>query len=565
MYKLTFGTPEKHVPTRYCKGLNYREAPVSFDISKISFHETARGCRIEYPLCDGEQIFGFGLQLKGFNQTGKKKRLCVNADPITNSGDSHAPVPFYVTNKGYGIYVDTARYAEFYCGKKRRSVIPETDNDIAVSTEELYKSRVGGTMDMVIEIPFAKGVDIYIFEGGNITDIVSQYNMFSGGGCTAPRWALGPIYRCYSRYSEKEVLETAEYFIDNDIPCSTIGLEPGWHTKAYSCSYIWNEALYPNYKRTVDTLIKKGFHINLWEHAFVNPLSHMYRDLEKYSGEFDVWNGLVPDFSIDEARRIFAEYHRKYLVDMGIDGFKLDECDSSDHTGGWSFPNCSVFPSGMDGEQYHSLFGTLYMQAILEALGDTPTLSAVRNAGALASSYPFVLYSDLYDHKDFIRGVVNAGFSGLLWTPEVRDAVSREDFIRRLQTNIFSVQCLINAWYSEKAPWLAWDCEDEVRDLLKLRMSLIPMLTEALEKYKTTGRPPVRALVSDYTSDSKTYAIDDEYIFCDLIVAPMVAGEKSRRVYLPEGKWRDFFTKEPCESGFFTVETEGIPVYERIL
>ena len=75
------------------------------------------------------------------------------------------------------------------------------------------------------------------------------------------------------------------------------------------------------------------------------------------------------------------------LIDNGVDGFKLDECDGSDLTGGWSFPNMSKFPSGLDGEQYHSLFGILYMQTLLEALGGIPTLSEVRNAGALAASY----------------------------------------------------------------------------------------------------------------------------------------------------------------------------------
>ena len=61
------------------------------------------------------------------------------------------------------------------------------------------------------------------------------------------------------------------------------------------------------------------------------------------------------------------------------------------------------------------------------------TYGLVRNTGALAAPYPYVLYSDLYDHREFIRGVVNMGFSGLLWTPELRDATSTEDLVRRLQ------------------------------------------------------------------------------------------------------------------------------------
>ena len=256
------------------------------------------------------------------------------------------------------------------------------------------------------------------------------------------------------------------------------------------------------------------------------------------------------------------------LVDAGVDGFKLDECDSSDNTGSWSFPLTSEFPSGLDGEQYHSLFGTLYCQTIMQALGDTKTLSEVRNLGALASSYPFVIYSDLYDHKDFIRGVAQSGFSGILWTPEVRDAKSKEELIRRLQAVVFSSQCLINAWYCEKAPWAQLDCEDEVRGLLKLRESLVPMLKKSFDLYRDTGKPPVRGLVMDYTDDPETFNIDDEYMFCeDLLVAPIAANTgDEREVYLPVAdEWVDYFTGEKVQSGRIKVNTKGIPVYRRVV
>ena len=136
-----------------------------------------------------------------------------------------------------------------------------------------------------------------------------------------------------------------------------MGHEPGWNSKIYSCFYLWNPELYPDPKETVKSLYDAGYHVNLWKHAFVNRESPIYGRLKKYSGNHTVWNGLVPDFSFDIAREIFAKQHNEN-IDFGIiDGCKLDECDSSDYTGGWSFPDCSVFPSGMDGEQYHALYG----------------------------------------------------------------------------------------------------------------------------------------------------------------------------------------------------------------
>lgn len=567
MKKITFGKPEAIVPSKFCKNFNYTETAVRYPVEMISFCETGDGCRMELPLAGDEEVYGFGLQLKGIRHKGRNLQLRVNADPLSYTGDSHAPVPFFVTTKGYGIYIDTARYINVCCGyikKKNRTQISQ--KNVMTSTEELYhKSNAGEPSVMTIDIPSAKGVDIYVFEGDTITDIVSQYNMLSGGGCRVPEWGLGVLYRCYAKYTGDEVVKTAKYFREKDIPCDIIGLEPGWQSDSYSCSYVWNKELYPNYKKTVQELLDMGFHINLWEHAFVCANSPIYSSLFEHSGNYEVWQGLVPDFADEKAAAIFADYHRDTLVALGIDGFKLDECDGSDFTGDWSFPKCAEFPSGMDGEQYHSMFGVLYMQAIIKALDKTPTLSEVRNAGALSASYPFVLYSDLYDHKDFIRGMCSAGFSGLLWTPEVRDAKSKIDFIRRLQSNVFSVQCVINAWYCEKMPWLAFDCEDEVQELLNVRERLVPMLKKSFEEYWKTGKPPVRALVSDYTADRETYLIEDEYIFCDtLIVAPMTAEEATRKVYLPKGSWVDYWSREKVDAGWFEVETDNIPVYEKV-
>lgn len=486
----------------------------------------------------------------------------VNADPVAETGDSHAPVPFFVSNKGYGIYIDTARYAEidfgrYYVNTPRGQAVKK----LVRSMDDLYETKTLTDKAVItVQIPVAKGVDVYIIEGDNITEVVSQYNMASGGGCNPPEWALGTIYRCFAAYSQEEVLNTAKYFKENDLPISIIGLEPGWQSRCYSCSFIWNPFLFPNPKDMVEKLYADGFHVNLWEHAFTHPDSPIYEQLLPYSGSYEVFDGLIPDFSYQEARDVFSEYHKENVTFGLVDGFKLDECDSSDYTNGWSFPLCTEFPSGMDGEQYHSLIGTLYMQTMLQVTGDT--LSEVRNAGALCASYPFVLYSDLYEHKDFIRGLATAGFSGLLWTAEVRHANSKEEFLRRLQSTVFSPQSLINAWYCKEMPWRAFDCEDEVKELLQERQRLLPRLKKAFELYQKNGVAPARALVSDYTFDQQTYKIDDEYLLGDdLLVAPMVCGETERNVYLPKGEWRDYWTGERVENGWIKISTDKIPVF----
>ncbi|MBQ8350414.1 MAG: glycoside hydrolase [Clostridia bacterium] len=567
VYKIRYGTPEEVVPSRFapapaCDILTEQPAAAA----DMRFSTSPRGVKITMPIDPAACIYGFGLQLKGFQHRGTKKHIRPNADPVSNSGDTHAPVPFFVTTAGFGLYVDTARYATFYCGKELRPEKGQEDgtdaNRLVSAFEDIYAIREGSDRTILtIEIPIAQGVDLYYITGETILSIVSQYNLLSGGGCMPPMWGLGCFYRCDMKFNEEQVLAMAHRIRELCIPCDILGLEPGWQSHTYSCSYVWDEGRFANAASTVKEICDAGFHLNLWEHAFTHPTAPIYDALIPYSGDYLVWNGLVPDFTLPEARKIFAD-HQRTLVEMGVSGFKLDECDGSDFTGGWTFPNCALFPSGMDGEQYHSLFGTLYAQTISEALGNRRTLSEVRNLGSLAASYPFVLYSDLYGHKDFITGVVNAGFSGLLWSPEVRHAENAEDLIRRVQSVVFSPQALVNAFYLSEMPWEMHGCTDEIRELFRVRMSLIPYLFTMFYDYHTQGKPPVRALVCDYEKEAEARECKDEYLFGDaMVVAPLTAPEKERDVWLPQGEWFDFFTGKRYEGGKHHIVTDGIPVF----
>ncbi len=559
VYKLRFGTPETVTPRTFapeplCNV--YEETPPC--ASGITFDTDHRGCVITVPVDPMTDLYGFGLQLKSFRQNGKKKHIRPNADPKSDSGDSHAPVPFFVTTAGFGIYVDTARYATFYCNVSKKPT-HKPNAETRMNMNDMIGGNKGDTV--LIDIPVAQGIDLYYITGETVLDIVSQYNLLSGGGCMPPLWGLGNFYRCDMTFCDRQILEMAQKIRTQDIPCDVLGLEPGWQTHAYSCSYLWDTERFPNAKETVGTLKGNGFHVNLWEHAFTHPTSPIYEDLLPHSGDYLVWNGLVPDFATEEARDIFVSQQQK-LIDIGIDGFKLDECDGSDFTGGWTFPNCASFPSGLDGEQYHSLFGLLYAQTMQNALGDTRTLSEVRNMGSLAASYPFVLYSDLYGHKEFITGVVNSSLAGLLWAPEVRHAENATDLIRRIQTVVFSAQSLVNAFYLPELPWVQHGCTERVRELFCLRMSLLPYLYTAFYDYKTTGKPPVRALVCDFETEQGAKSCDDQWLFGDsMLVAPIVYPACERDVFLPSGVWYDFFTGERFDGGVHHIVTENIPVF----
>jgi alpha-D-xyloside xylohydrolase len=590
VWKATLGVPESYTPvggrtiSPDTRGLAQMTTPGSSPIAQISGKIGPRGCLLTLPLAANENIYGFGLQMLSFAQRGKKKTIRVNADPEGDTGDSHAPAPFYVTTNGYGVLVDTCRHVSFYCGDARpRPAKAASGSTSAVPTPDSMRNLPPDDPGVVtVEVPRAKGVDVYLFAGPSMMDAVRRYNLFSGGGVAPPEWGLGFWYRAYGRANASEIVAIAQDLRDSKIPCDVLGLEPGWQSHSYSCSFQWDAERFSDPRAFIESVKRLGYRINLWEHAFTHPSSPLFAKLLPYAADYGVWGGLVPDFAGAPARKIFGEYHGKELIDLGISGFKLDECDNSDYTGGWSFPEFAHFPSGLDGEQMHQVFGLRYQDAILRQFEERqkPTYNLVRSSGALAAPYPFVLYSDLYGHREFVRALVNAGFSGLLWCPEVRDAANDEDLVRRLQTVIFSPLAMVNAWYIKNPPWKQIDqkknnaddlsagwrtLESRCRSIIEWRMRLVPYLRGAFAEYELNGTPPFRALIMDDPGDESLLAVDDEYMMGDrMLVAPLFADEDGRKIVLPKGEWHDFWTGKVFQGGrSYTVpgSHENIPVY----
>lgn len=542
-----------------------------------------RGVELALPLLADEELFGFGLQFFSLAQRNHKVTIRVNADPKADSGDSHAPVPFYVSTRGYGVLVDTARYATFYCGqchKKPTEAMAPLENQ--GKPVELAPVATPPKSEVLVEVPTARGVEVYVFAGPTVLDVVRRYNMFSGGGVMPPEWGLGFLYRTESNATSEDVLKTVREFREREIPCDILGLEPGWHTHAYSCTYAWNHARFPDPKGFVSEMGALNMRVNLWEHAFVHPSSPLFTPMKDHAGDYGVWGGLVPDFQSAEARKIFGGYHGRELVEIGISGFKLDECDNSDFSGSWSFPEVSQFGSGVDGEQMHNLFGLRYQKTIWEQYQTRgkETYGLVRSSGALAAPYPFVLYSDLYNHRQFVRALVTSGFSGVLWCPEVRDAVSEEDLIRRLQVVVFSPLAMINGWYIKNPPWKQMDheknnrgelaenwhaLESRCREIIGWRMQMVPYLQAAFAKYAMDGTPPFRALAMDWPEVKAFAHVDDAWMVGDrVLVAPLFAGEKGRKLTLPEGEWHDFWTGARVAGGKpmeIPASTRNIPMF----
>lgn len=244
VWKVRFGTPSAYTPTAHRSNEIKTEAlsvlsaeqgaepQLPFGTDDVNIKQTTRGIVVTLPMNTSEDIFGFGLQLQSVNAAGRKRYIKVNSDPKMDTGESHAPVPFYVSTAGYGLFVDTYRYATFYMGTSAEKGASAMKKEVNQPHKEFSESalyafkRAEEERKVIIEIPSESGIDLYFF-AGDIKTAVQRYNLFSGGGCKVPMWGLGMWYRVYGGSDQEHVKKLASQFRDEKMPIDVIGLEPG--------------------------------------------------------------------------------------------------------------------------------------------------------------------------------------------------------------------------------------------------------------------------------------------------------------------------------------------------
>ena len=538
---------------------------------------------LRFPLQAEEQIYGLGLNFKRVLQRKRILNLHVDHYGGSDNGRTHAPVPFYVSSLGYGILINSARYITVYAGTglRKKSERPPKIKDR--NTDRTWEAQPDSDSVEVL-IP-ARGVEIFLFAGRSPMEVVQRYNLYNGGGVLPPKWGMGFTQRVPTLFSADDVRREVDAFDQHGFPLDFIGLEPGWQSKSYPCTFDWDKGRFPDPGRFAKEMLGRGVRLNLWLNPYISPDSPIYRAVRPYTGSHTVWNGLVPDLTLDRLRQIYKHFFVKSHLDVGVSGYKIDEVDGYDQ---WLWPDVATFPSGLSGEQMRQIYGLLVQRQTAEWFRERNqrTYGLVRASNAGASSFPYVIYNDYYDHRDFITALVNSGFIGVLWTPEVRASRTAEEWLRRMQSVCFSPMAMLNAWADGTKPWTFPEVERQVKEVALLRMRLLPYIYTAFAQYHFEGKPPIRAmyLVDGFTdrpssiagkvdSTANPYAvavrqeIKDQFMLGDsLLVAPMFAGQTSRKVILPLGKWYDFYTGQYAGGGEVIEITPGldrIPLYVR--
>lgn len=532
---------------------------------------------VRIPCEPDETIYGFGLQLDSVNQTGKVLNL--KADHWGH-GRTHAPVPFYISSKGYGVLFNTARYLTVHSkisNRKDSSHRPaEVDrnpppSEVDAQPGPWQAQPPGDAVECNLQ---ADGLEVLVFSGNSLLEVVQRYNLFSGGGTLPPLWGLGFWHRVHAHHDDAEVRAEVEAFADKECPLDVIGLEPGWMSKSYPCTFEWQEERFPDPAAFTHELLDRGIRMNLWENPYISKHSRIYDDMYPLSGSHMVWLGIVPDYTLPEARKLLIDQHKQDHFDIGISGYKVDEVDGYDV---WLWPDHARFPSGTSAEAMRQTYGMQLQQALYEDLfkaNNQRSYGLVRASNGAASAYPFVLYSDSYDHEEYITGISSASLAGVQWTPEVRSAKSAREWLNRMQTVCFSPMAKLNGWASGTQPWSFPEVYPAVLEAIELRMQLLPYLYSAYAAYQQDGIPPFRAMIlesnfndndtfdlatvqGELDGETNPYALaktvekNDQFMFGPSILVAPFYGEHAiaRSIVLPEGNWYNFYTGELAGNG----------------
>lgn len=538
---------------------------------------------LRIPLQRQEQLYGFGLNFQSVHQRGKILNLHVDHYGGKDNGRTHAPVPFYISSLGYGVFINSARYLTVYAGSGARKDSPDAPVAKDRNTDKSWTSAPYS--DAVSILVPAPGVEIYLFAGPSPMDVVRRYNLFCGGGTLPPRWGLGFTQRTQKLYTAEDVKNEADEFERRGYPLDFIGLEPGWQSKAYPCTFEWDKGRYPDPEGFVREMLDRGVRINLWTNPYISPESSVYRAMYPVSGSHTVWCGIVPDLAGETARRLWKDKLETEHIGIGVSGYKIDEVDGYDR---YLWPDVATFPSGTSAEQMRQTYGLWVQRTTAEIYRqrNQRTFGLVRASNGGSSSFPYVIYNDYYSHQDFITALINSGFSGVLWTPEVRGSKTAEEWLRRFQSVVFSPMAMINAWASGTKPWSFPEVAGQIKEYATLRMQMMPYWYTEFARYHFDGIPPFRAMnlepgfnpsqavgteVKHANLEENPYLeavskeIKDQYMAGEyLLVAPMFAGQTERSVVLPQGDWYDFYTGEYAGNGEKIKVKPGldrIPVY----
>ena len=256
---------------------------------------------------------------------------------------------------------------------------------------------------------------------------------------------------------------------------------------------------------------------------------------------------------------------------MGVDCFKTDF--------GERIPTDVVYFNGVDPEQMHNLYPLLYNQTVWELMqemkGDEAIVFA-RSATTGGQSMPVHWGGDntssFVSMAESLRGGLSLMSSGFgYWSHDIggyEGVLNPAVFKRWLAFGLLSSHSRLHGSGSVRVPWsVDEEAVDVTRTFTHLKQTLLPYLLEVGKEATSSGTPMMRPMYMEFPEDKTTWFLDQQYMLGpDLLVAPVFTEKGDVDFYLPQGKWKNYFTGDVVTGGRWVSEVHGfhtLPLYVR--
>src|SRR3954470_17462412 len=496
-----------------------------------------------------EHVYGLGERFGPLVKNGQTVDVW-NADGGTASEQAYKNIPFFLTDGGYGVFVNHPG-----------------DVSLEVASEVVSRTQFSVA---------GQALEYFVIYGPGPKDVLRKYTALVGRPALPPAWSFG-LWLSTSfttDYDEQTVNSFVDGMVQRELPLSVVHFDTFWMREFHWCDFEWDPRVFPDPEGMLRRLKAKGLRICVWINPYIAQRSALFEEgrrngylVTRANGDvwqWDKWQagmGLV-DFTNPAARSWFTDKLRA-LLDMGVDCFKSDF--------GERIPTDVAWHDGSDPERMHNYYSYLYNRTVFELLekhrGTGEAVLFARSATVGGQQFPVHWGGDCAatfpSMAESLRGGLSLAMSGFgYWSHDIGGFEGTPDpaiFKRWIPFGLLSSHSRLHGNESYRVPWAFDDESVEVlRRFPRLKLRLMPYLYDAAVTAHREGIPMLRAMLVEFPDDPAVPYLDRQYLLGDsLLVAPVFSAEGETRYYLPAGAWTDLLTGRVVEGPAWVQERHG--------
>ncbi len=490
----------------------------------------------------GECIYGLGERFTAFVKNGQVVD-CTNQDGGTASEQTYKNVPFYLTNRGYGVLVNECGPVSFEAGSEKVARIQ-------------------------FSIP-GESLEYFVINGPTPKDVLRRLTALTGRPALPPPWSFG-LWLSTSfttNYDEATVTSFIEGMKQRDLPLHVFHFDCFWMREFDWCSFEWDPRVFPDPQGLLRRLHERGLKLCVWINPYIAQRSRLFAEgvaqgyfIKRTDGsvwQTDLWQpGMaIVDFTNPAARAWFAG-HMTRLLDMGVDAIKTDFGERIPTEG-------VVYHDGSDPVKMHNFYSVLYNETVFRAIeakrGVGEATLFARSSYASGQRFPIHWGGDCWSTfesmAESLRGGLSLGLCGFgFWSHDIGGFEgTAPDYVykRWAQFGLLSSHSRLHGSSSYRVPWnYNEEACDVVRSFTKLKCRLMPYLWAGALTAHREGVPMMRAMLLEFPGDPACDTLDRQYLLGDsLLVAPIFTEDGTVDYYLPAGRWTHLLSGQVQDGG----------------